>query len=58
MDRLRPAGARGVDDRLNIKVAFRGRGGTDPDRLVRLRDMERTRVGIAEHRDRADAHAL
>jgi hypothetical protein len=51
MDRARTARARSVEDRLAVEV---GRG--QPDRLVRIGDVRRRRVGIDVHRDAADPH--
>ena len=57
MDRLGAGACRSLDDRIDAKVAFRGRRRADAHRLVRERDMARQPVGIRPDGDRADAKA-
>ena len=47
---------RGGDDRVDVEVALPRRGRADADRDVGLGDVAGAGVGVAEHRDRADAH--
>ena len=55
VDCLRPGLACGGDDAITDEIGFaRGRG-TDVHRLVRLADVQPTRIGIGKDRDRAHA---
>jgi hypothetical protein len=55
VDRLDVRDFRGGDDRRDVEVGLRRGGRPDADRVVRLREVERVRVGGAVDRDRLDA---
>ena len=56
VDGLRAGAAHGVEDRVDRQVALPGGRRADPDRDVGLGDVPGVRVGVAEHRDRANSH--
>jgi len=46
----------GIDDRVDVQVALPGRRWADPHRDVGVGDVPGSRVGVTEHRNRADPH--
>jgi hypothetical protein len=58
MDCARTGLPRGGNDRFGIKIAFRGRRGTDAHRLVGKAHGETVLIGVAEHRDGAQVEFL
>ena len=58
MDRLGAGGARRIDDRLDMQVAVLRRCRADEHCFVRQIDMHGIAIGIREHDDGGEAHAL
>jgi len=55
MDRVRTAGFRGADNRVDREVTLSGRRRPDTNGAIRERDVQRPRIRIRLNRNRLDA---